>query len=56
MLEQFLHGTNHPIQAINESLVGYKAWEPIKQVLFGERVDFLDPRIPLLTTDKQVNC
>lgn len=56
MLEQFLHGTIHPIQAIYEGLIGHKAREPIKQVLFGERVDFLNPRIPLLATDKQVNC
>lgn len=56
MLEWFLYGANHPIQAIDERLVGRKAREPIKQVLFGERVHSLDPRVSLFATDKQVNC
>ena len=55
MLEQFSDGTDHPVQAVDKRLVGDQPWEPIKQVLFGEGVDFLDPRVTLLTTDKEEN-
>ena len=55
MLEQFSNGTDHPVQAIDKRLVGDQPREPIKQVLFGEGVDFLDPRVTLFASDKQEN-
>ena len=55
MLEQYSDGTDHPIQAIDERLVGDQTRKPIQQVLFGEGVDFLDPRVTLFASDKEEN-
>lgn len=53
MLEQFTNGRDHPVQTADKRLVGDQTREPIKQVLFGEGVDFLDPHGTLLTSDKE---
>ena len=55
MLEKFPNGTDHPVQTVDKRLVGDQPREQIKQVLFGEGVDFLDPRVTLLTSDKKEN-
>ena len=55
MFEQFLHGSYHTVQSVDKRLAWIQSWEPIKQVLFSERVDFLDLSLTLLTPNEEEN-
>lgn len=54
MQEQFSDCSSHPVQTVNERLIGHEAGELVKQVLFCELMYFLEPHVALFAADKQV--